>query len=151
RIFENPALMTHVPDITVAAVNLVRSCGDGNIALFGVRDRVVSGSDVPFPPGRDDFELWRERLVCELEAHLVVSLAGATVGKGVSALCKRYFNLTFREKRPGNGRTEQVLAFIHRSGFHKRPQVLRYEFMAKILDEAFGCARPNRFLLEAMQ
>ena len=52
----------------------------------GVVDLLVAALDVPLPPGGDDGHLRGEALDGQLEADLVVALAGAAVGDGVRAL-----------------------------------------------------------------
>ena len=50
-----------------------------------VGDGVFARVDLPFAPRRDDGKLGRERFAGQLEAHLVVALAGAAVGERVGA------------------------------------------------------------------
>src|SRR5437899_2938823 len=44
-----------MPDIAIAAVNLVRCSGNRNIAFFSVGNRFVPGPDIPLAPWRDNF------------------------------------------------------------------------------------------------
>src|SRR3712207_8254056 len=48
----------------------------------------------------------------QLEAHLIVALAGTTVCYGVGAVFLGDFNLATRDQRPGHRGTEQILALI---------------------------------------
>src|SRR5207248_4854234 len=94
---------------------------DRHIALGGVLDGVLAGDDVPFAPGGDHGELRSERLVSELEADLVVALAGAAMRKGVAAGFERDFDLTFGEQRPGDRGAEQILMLIDTAGADHAP------------------------------
>src|SRR5882757_8210422 len=51
RIFEFAAFVAEVPDIAVAAVNVLFAFLDGHVVLFRVSDGVFAGVDVPFAPG----------------------------------------------------------------------------------------------------
>src|SRR5215470_17247187 len=115
--------MAHVPDIAVAAVDLVCGRRDRNVAFVGIGDRIMPRLDLPFPPRSDDLELRSKGFVGELESDLVVAFARAAVSNSVGAFSKRNFNLTFRQKRSTNRCAEQVLAFVHRAGFHEWPKV----------------------------
>src|SRR5436190_10096471 len=143
--------MTHVPDIAVAAIDLVCGCRNWNIAFFGVCNRVMPRLDVPFAPGGNDLELWSERFIGELEPHLIVAFAGATVRHGVCALRESYFHLPFGEQRPADRRTEQVLALVHRAGLDQRPEIFSYEFVSKVFDVALGCAGPDRLFFKSVE
>jgi hypothetical protein len=54
-------------------------CCSANSISFG------AAGQVPFAPGRDDLDVGVERVGGELEADLVVALAGGAVGDGVGA------------------------------------------------------------------
>ena len=85
RVFERAALVRDVPDVAVAAVDLGGGGGDGHVVRRGVVDGVLARNDVPLAPRRDHRKLRRQRLVGQLEADLVVALAGAAVGQRVAA------------------------------------------------------------------
>ena len=53
--------------------------------LLRVLDQLLPRIDVPLAPGRDDPDAGVVRVVAELEAHLVVALAGGAVGHRVGA------------------------------------------------------------------
>ena len=59
--------------------------GDRDLVLLGELDQVAARLEVPFAPGRDHLDVGVERVVGELEAHLVVALAGGAMGDGVGA------------------------------------------------------------------
>src|SRR5262245_36257781 len=143
--------MAHVPDIAVAAVDLVGGRRDWDVAFFRIGDRIMSRLDLPFAPRGDDLELWSKSFVGQFESDLVVAFARAPVGNSIGAFRQRYFNLTFRQKRSANRSAEQVLALVHRAGFHKGPKVFGYEIISKVFDITLGCARTDRPFLQAVE
>src|SRR5881397_2792966 len=140
-----------MPDIAIAAVNLVRCSGNRNIAFFSVGNRFVPGPDIPLAPWRNNFEMRRKCLVCELKPHLIVALAGTSVGNGISTFFQRDLNLALGQKRPRDGGSKQILSFVHGAGFNERPEVFGYELMAEIFDIAFGSTGTDRFFFETLQ
>ena len=103
-IFEHAAFVAQVPDVAVAAVNILGGLLDGNVVRLRVRDRIFARDDVPFAPRGDDRKLGRERLGGQLEANLVVAFARAAVRQGVGADFLRDFHLALRE----HGRAKEV-------------------------------------------
>jgi hypothetical protein len=51
--------------------------------LLGVAQQLLARQQVPFAPRRDDPDVGHQRVGAELEAHLVVALAGGAVRDGV--------------------------------------------------------------------
>ncbi len=86
RVLEVAALVAEVPGVHVARVDVLLRDGP-EVDAVGARvvDGVLARADVPHPPRGDHGELRGERLVGELEAHLVVALARAAVGHRVRA------------------------------------------------------------------
>ena len=88
RILQRAALVAQVPEVAVLAVDALHGGLDGHIVLGGVVQRVLAPADVPLAPGGDDAQPGIERHDRQLEAHLVVALAGGAVGD-----CVRAFHL----------------------------------------------------------
>ena len=99
RVFENSSLMAEVPQVPVFAVDLLPGGGDGNLAGVSVIDFVFARSDVPFPPGGNDFQLRIESLVGELEPDLIVAFPGAAVGHRIRSFLFGDFDLAARDQR----------------------------------------------------
>ena len=59
--------------------------GDEDLVLLGEVDQVGARLELPFPPRRDDADVGVEGIGRQLEAHLVVALAGGAVRDGVRA------------------------------------------------------------------
>src|SRR5438093_4977506 len=140
-----------MPDIAVTTVNLLGSRSDRNVPFSGVSNRFVPGSDIPLTPRRNDSQVRRECLVCELKSHLVVTFSGTAVGYGISTFFQRDFDLALCQKRPCDGSSEQILSFVHRAGFDQGPEIVGYELVAKIFDTALGGARSDRLFFQTME
>ena len=64
------------------------------------------------PPGGDDLDVRIERLGRQLEAALVVPLAGRPVGVGVGPDLAGDLQADLRDQRPGDRRAQQIHAFV---------------------------------------
>src|SRR3954453_4369684 len=78
-ILECAALMGKMPKVAIERIDLGRRGLHRHIVRSGVRDSVFPGADVPRAPGYDNCQMWRQGLVSQFEAHLIVALAGAAV------------------------------------------------------------------------
>jgi hypothetical protein len=87
----------------------------------------------------------RQRLVGQLEAHLVVALAGAAVRQRVAAVRQRHFHLLLRQQRPRDGSAQQILVLVDAARAHQLPQVLADELLAHVFDVDFRGARLAAF------
>ena len=149
RILEDPALVRDVPDVAVARVDLGGGGGHRDVALGGVGEGVLAAADVPLAPRRDHGQLGREGGVGELEAHLVVALAGAAVGERVGTDGAGELGLTARDERPAHGGAEEVLAAVNGAGAERGPDELLHVLLAQVLDVALVGARGERLLAHA--
>ena len=76
-----------------------------------------------------------ERVIGQLEADLVVALAGGAVGDGVGANQPRDVDLPLADQRPRDRRAEQIGPLVERVGAEHRHDVVAHEFLAQVLDE----------------
>src|ERR1022692_4871307 len=150
-VLQFAALMTDVPDVAVTAVDLLDRLLNRYIVFTGVFDSIFARLDFPLPPRRDDLELRRQRQHGELEANLIVALAGASVCHGVRALAQSNFDLAFGEQWACNGRAKEILAFIYCAGSHHLEEVVARELLAHVLHVALGGAGLDRFLDDAVE
>ncbi len=79
-----------------------------------------------------------KRVVAELEAHLVVALAGGAVADGVGARLAGDVDLLLGDQRPRDRGAEQVDALVQRVGAEHREHVVADELLAQVLDEDVG-------------
>ena len=103
--------------------------------LFGEGDERVAGGELPFAPGRDDLDVGLERVSRQLEAHLIVALAGRAMGDRVSADLAGDLDQMLGDQRPRDRGAEQVEALVLRVGAEHREHVVAHEFLAHVLDE----------------
>jgi hypothetical protein len=66
----------------------------------------------------------------ELEAHLVVALAGRAVRDGVGAVRERDLRLASRDQRARDRRAEHVAALVEGVGAQDREDVVARELLA---------------------
>ena len=50
-----------------------------DLVLFCKSDQRFAAFEVPLAPGRDDFNVGLKRIITELEAHLIIALAGGAM------------------------------------------------------------------------
>src|SRR6185503_14014897 len=125
-------------------IDLLPSRGDGNTARFGVGNGVFAAANVPHAPGCDHLEIRRERGVRQLEAYLIVALAGAAMRQSVGADLARDLDLTAREQGTSHGSPQEVLAIVDRAGAERWIDEGLDELFAQIFDEALVGARSKR-------
>ncbi len=112
RIFKHTAFIADVQQVGVGAVRFLVGGGHFNAMFAGKGHQGGARGQVPFTPGRDDFDV---RFVCQIpqfEAHLVVSLAGGAMADGIRLLELGNFDLPFGDQRTGQRGAEQILPLI---------------------------------------
>ena len=87
RILEHLALGRGVQQVGVGRERRFAALvlGDRDLVLLGEVDQRGAAGQVPFAPRRDDLDVGVERVIAELEADLVVALAGRAVADRVGA------------------------------------------------------------------
>ena len=87
RVLQHFALRRGVQQIGVDRERRLAALvlGDLDLMLLGELDQIAARLERPFPPGRDHLDVGVERIISELEAHLVVALAGRAMRHGVGA------------------------------------------------------------------
>ena len=109
--------------------------GDRDLVLLGEVDQVGARLELPFAPGRDDLDVGVERIVGELEAHLVVALARRAMGDGIGAGRLGDLDQALGDQRPGDRGAEQIDALVERVGPEHREDEIAHELLAEIFDE----------------
>ena len=118
----------------------------------GVGDRVLAAPDVPLAPRRDDRQIGRERGVGQLEAHLIVALAGAAVRERVGADRARDLDLALGDERPRHA-TCRAGTCGRRSAPARSvgTDEVSDELLAQVLDEALVGAGGDRLGANAVE
>ena len=138
RVLEHAAFIGDVQQIRVHGVGRAAFLPfevDRDAVLFGIAQQLLPREQVPFAPRRDDVHVGHQRVGSELEAHLVVALAGGAVRNGVGACFIRHFHELFCDKRASDRGPQQILAFVHGVGAEHRKHEIAHELLAQILDE----------------
>ena len=137
RVFEQLPLARGVKQIGVGRERALAAAvlRHRDLVLFGEIDQRRAAVQVPFAPRRDDLDIGRQRIITELEAQLVVALAGRAVGDRVGADFARDLDLPLGDQRPRDRRAEQIRALVERVGAHHRKDEVADELLAQIVDE----------------
>ncbi len=106
-----------------------------NAVCLGIGHQFFARQQVPFAPGRDHLDVRHQRIGAQLEAHLVVALAGGAVRDGLGAGCFGDLHQPLGDERAGNRGAEQVFAFIDGVAAEHRKDEIAHELLAQIVDE----------------
>ena len=108
--------------------------------LLSIVEKPGARVEIPLAPGCDDLDVGIERVIAELEADLVVALAGGAMGDGIGADLAGDLDLAFGDQRPRDRGAEQVGAFIERVGAKHREDEVAHELLAQIVDKDLASA-----------
>src|SRR5580658_8181642 len=114
RVLEDAALVAYMDEVAIHRVRLLGGDGEGNFLLAGVGNHVGAAYERPIgtPPRRDDLQVRRESRERQLEAHLVVALAGRAMRDSVGAFRARNLDQFLGDNRPRDRGAEQVVALV---------------------------------------
>ena len=106
--------------------------------------------EVPLAPRRDHAQLGRERGVGQLEAHLVVALAGGAVGHRVGAFRRATSTWALAMSGRAIEVPEQVAALVDRVGAQHREDEVADELLAQVDDVHAAGAGRERLLADGI-
>ncbi len=109
--------------------------GDRDLMLPRELQQLLAALEGPLPPGRHDPDRRVQRIIGQLEADLVVALAGRAVRHRVGADLLGDLDLLLGDQRAGDRGAEQVDALVERVRPEHREHVVADEFLAQVLDE----------------
>ncbi len=142
RILEYAGLAGATPEVDVDRVRRRLRDGDLDPALLGVVDLLITRQAHPDPHRGDDLEPRIEGVDGDVEADLVVALAGAAVGDRVGALALGDLDEELGDERPGEGRRQRVDALVEGVGLEMGPDEVRGEAVPGVDDvRARGAGR----------
>ena len=136
-ILEDTALVGDVQQVGVHRVGRLRAllCEvDRDAVLLRIVHQLLARQQVPLAPGRDDLDVGLEGIGTELEADLVVALAGGAVGDGVGAGLDGDLDQPLGDQRARDRGAEQVLALVDRVGAEHREHEVARELLAQVVD-----------------
>ena len=156
-IFQLTALIGDVQCVGIHGVRrttVLLAC-DRNAIGLGIGDELFARVQIPEPPRRNDLDVRLERVSTQLEAHLVVALAGCAMRNGITTGLLGNLDQPTRDQWAGNRSPQQILALVNRIGAEHREYVIAHEGLAQVFDEdlldAQGlCLGPYRFNLLAL-
>ena len=114
---------------------LLRAVGDHLRAAGELRRGTASSRH-----GAMTSQLRRERGGGQLEAHLVVALAGGAVGDGVGLFLPGDLDHALGDERPGDAGAEEILALVDRAGLDHREDEVARELLLQVVDVDLGRA-----------
>src|SRR4051812_16370197 len=80
--------------------------GDRDLVLLGEIEQRLAALEFPLPPRGNDLDVGLKRIIAELEAHLVVALAGGAVTDRIRTDLPRDLNLALGDQGPRDRRAE---------------------------------------------
>ena len=101
---------------------------------FRVLQQLLTRQQVPLAPRGDDLDVRLQRVRAQLEAHLVVALAGRAVRHGVGAGFVGDLDQALGDQRTRDRRAQQVFAFVDGVGAEHREHEVAHEFFAHVVD-----------------
>ena len=148
RVLEHSALVRDVHQVGVHGVGGLGRRGDGDTVGLGVGQKVGPTLEVPLPPGRDDLDVGFQRVGRQLEADLVVALAGGAVGDGIGAEALGGLHHSAGDGRAGQGRAHEVVPLVDRVGAHGGEDAVANELLLDVLDDGLDRAGGQRRLTD---
>src|SRR5438105_4976175 len=154
-LFEDPTLMRDVPEVAIARIDLVPRCCNRDPVRFSVSDCILTATDIPFAPWRDDRQVGRERGVSQLESYLVVPFPGAAMCKCISTNAAGDLHLSTSNEWPAHRGAEEVFTTVDSTSAEGGPHELFHKFLAQVFDVALigtrgDCLRSYAFQLLAL-
>jgi len=112
--------------------------------LLGVLEQFLARTQSPFAPGRDNADIGLQGVIAELEAHLVIALAGGAMRDGIGAGRARDLDLALGDERAGDRCAQEVFPLVDGVGAEHGEDEVAHEFLAQVLDEYFLDAELSR-------
>ena len=109
--------------------------GDGDLVGLGEFQQLGARGQIPEPPRRDDLDLGVERIGRQLEAHLIIALAGCAMADGIGAGHRCNLDQPLGDQGPRDRGAEQIQPLVKRIGAEHRENEIAHEFLAQIFDE----------------
>ena len=117
--------------------------------LFSKSRKGRARHEIPFAPGGDNLDVGRKGANGKFKTHLIVALAGSTVGHGIGAFLAGDVHKGLGDERAGDGGSQQVAVFVAgRAAHHGKHKVFGH-FFAQIKHIGLGSAGFERLFFHA--
>ena len=150
-VFQDAPLEGDVEEVPVAGPGTLLGDGDGNIVLLGIGDEGLAAVELPLPPRGDDGDGRVEVVVPQLEADLVVPLAGGAVGDGVGPLDGGDLHLPLGDEGSGDGGAEEVVPLVDGVGAEHGVDEVADELFLQVVDVDLVRAGGQRLFPDRIQ
>ena len=137
RIFELETFVADVPQVAVTAVALGVVERKINAVGFAVRNLVVAGLHCPeicHTPRGDNFDIRSQSFDAQLEADLIVALAGCAMADRDSAFLARDLDQLLYDSGAGHGCAEQVFVLIDSARLYAGHDEVLSKIIIDVLD-----------------
>ena len=116
RVLKHEAFARRVQHVRIGRERRLAALvlADRDLVLLGELDQLGAAGKIPFTPRRDDLDIGRQRVIAELEADLVVALAGRAVADRVGADHLGDLDLALGDQWPRDRGAEQVQPLVQR-------------------------------------
>ena len=136
RVLQTAPLVGDVQQIGVHGVRRLATAliVHGNLVLLAKIHQRLAGIKIPLAPGRDHLNIGVQRIGPKLKAHLIVTLAGRTVGHRRRAGFAGNLYHALGDERPGDTRAQQILALVHRVSAEHGINIIGDKVLSEIFD-----------------
>ncbi len=138
-VLQDAALDAAAPEVLVDGVGALLGDGDRDVVRCGVGDLLLAGH-APLAHRRDDLQVGRQGLCADVEAHLVVALAGGAVADRRGPFLAGHVHHQLGDERPRQGRGEGILALVEGAGGQGREDEVAHEEVAPVTDDGLDGA-----------
>ncbi len=138
QVFQLAGFVADVQAVLVARIRLRRRRLHRDVPRVAELDHRLPAreqlAELLDPPRRNNMDAWVERFGGQLEAALIVPLAGGAVGIGVGLHFAGHFEAGLRDERASDRGAEQVHAFVLRLPLQHGEGEVAAEFFASVDD-----------------
>ncbi len=149
RVLQHAGLHRAAPEVLVHRVRRALGLVDRQPAILGELDGLVPGHAAVADRG-DHLQLRGDRADADLEADLVVALAGAAVRDGVGAVLLRGQRQVLGDHRPRQRRDQRVALQVQGVGPQRRQAVLLGELRLEVQHHRLDGAAVQRALADVV-
>src|SRR5581483_9464517 len=146
-VFQHARLDAAAPQVLVDAVGAAGRDGDGDAVVGGVPDLLLA-APAPLAHGRDDLQVGGQRAHRDVEAHLVVALAGAAVRHGGRTLLPRVVHEDLGDERPRQRGGERIGVAVDGARLQRGEDEVAHEQVFGVHHVGRGGARAQRLLAD---